>query len=74
VVNEEKEKIKEERDNNFVEYIKHRKQNEDCKKELEERKELQNNYNLNITEKHNTINKLNNMLVEKQMELELEKK
>jgi uncharacterized coiled-coil protein SlyX len=35
---------------------------------------LENNYNLNITEKGNTINKLNTMLAEKQKELELEKK
>jgi hypothetical protein len=35
---------------------------------------LENNYNLNITEKGNTIDKLNIMLAEKQKELELEKK
>jgi uncharacterized coiled-coil protein SlyX len=74
VVNEEKEKIKEEGDNSFFENIKHKKQNEDCQKELEERKELEHYYNLKITEKKNIINKLNNILVEKQKELELEKK
>jgi hypothetical protein len=41
---------------------------------LQERKEFENNYNFNITEEDNTINKVNNMLVEKQKELELEKK
>jgi hypothetical protein len=35
---------------------------------------LENNYNLNITEKGNTINKLTNILFEKQKELNLEKK
>jgi hypothetical protein len=74
VVNEEKEKLKEEGDKNFVDRIKYKRENEEYQKELEERKELENKYNLNITEKGNTIDKLNIMLAEKQKELELEKK
>jgi chromosome segregation ATPase len=40
VVNEEKEKLKEEGNKYFVEYIKHKRQNADYQKELEERKKI----------------------------------
>jgi uncharacterized coiled-coil protein SlyX len=35
---------------------------------------LENNYNLNIAEKDNTIDKLNTILAEEQKELELKKR